>query len=96
MAKEHAQTALNPGLSREEVEGFRKEKWEADLADALLVLQKSEADLVTRPRLQPWKLDVADRLQRESGISLAWLANRLQIGKPNSLLSYLYRARSCQ
>lgn len=96
IAKEHAQMSLNPGLSREEVEGFRQAKWESDLADALQVRGRSEADLATRPRLQPWKLELADRLQREAGISLAWLANRLQMGKSNSLRSYLSRARSRQ
>lgn len=94
MAKEHAHMALNPGLSREELDDFRRDKWETALADGLQATGRAEADLVTRPRLQPWKLELADRLQRECGISLAWLANRLQIGKPNSLRSYLSRART--
>ena len=96
IAKEHAQMALNPGLLREEGDDFRQSKWEADLADALHILRKSDADLITRPRLQPWKLALADRLQREGGISLTWLARRLQMGKPNSLRSYLSRARLSQ
>lgn len=94
MAKEHARMALNPGLSREEAEEFRRDKWEAVFLDELQAAGRQEADLVTHPRMQPWKLDLADHLQRESGISLAWLANRLQIGKPNSLRSYLSRART--
>lgn len=96
IAKEHAQMALNPGLSREEVAEFKSAKWEAELAQALQMMGKTELDLSTRPYLQPWKLDLADRMQREGGASVAWLANRLQVGKPNSLRSYLSRARSKQ
>ena len=96
MAKEHAQMALNPGLSRDEVTEFKIAKWESELAQALHWLGKTDADLHTRPRLQSWKLGIADRLQREGGISVAWLADRLQLGKPNSLRSYLSRARHTQ
>jgi putative transposase len=94
IAEEQAQMALNPGLSREEVEGFRREKWESVLARALQAIGRTPSDLATRPRLRPWKLDLADRLQREHGISLAWLADRLQLGKSASLRSYLTRART--
>ena len=88
--------ALNPGLSREELETFRQAKGVAVVTDALKAPGKSDADLSTRPRLQPWKLNLADRLQRDHGVSLAWSANRLQLGKPNSLRSHLSRARATQ
>ena len=94
LAEEHAQLALNPGLSCEEVKGLRMDKREFVLADVLQALGQKDADLVTRPRLQPWKLDLANRLKHKYGIPLSWTANRLHLGKPNGLRSYLSRARS--
>ncbi len=59
--------ALGPGLFLKTLNEFRKEKWETPLEEAQRATGKAEADLVARPLLQPWKWELADRLQDEGG-----------------------------
>lgn len=91
IAKEYAQLALNPGVETAQVREMRELVWEQAVADALKLAGRTSDQLQTKPMSQPWKLELADRVQRESGASVAWLARRLLLGRDASL-----RSRLCQ
>jgi REP element-mobilizing transposase RayT len=40
-----------------------------------------------------WKVEIAERLQRQYGIPVRWLAEKLQMGKPGSVRAYLWKWR---
>ncbi len=94
MAKEHGHLALNPGLQREEIEELRQGRWERAVSEALQAEGRTDADLTSKPLRQTWKLELADRVQRQTGASVVWMAGRLQLGRATSLRSYLCRYRS--
>ena len=91
MAKEHAQLRLAPGLQREEVKELRESAWRHSLERELSVIGKTMADLQSRPKKQAWKVELAQHVRAESGASMGWLAEALQLGKPETLRSYLCR-----
>lgn len=93
MAKEYGRRALEPGLEADQVRELRQGTWETALQRALREIGRAEADLVTRPNKQEWKLTIAARVRHESGASLAWLARRLHFGAATTLRSYLCRQR---
>ena len=93
IAKEHAQLALNPGLETSEVREMRESAWEQAVLEGLRTLGKSAEDLRTKPLVLRWKLELADRVQREGGASVAWLARRLLLGCDSSLRSRLSQLR---
>ena len=93
IAKEHAHLALHPGLAKEEVRELRTAKWELSVESALAEMGRSESELESQPRKQPWKIDLAARILTGSVAPIPWLAERLKLGKPATLRSYLYRAR---
>lgn len=93
MAKEYGQLALNPGFEREEVRELREGAWEEATRVALAEHERTDEDLVTKPRLKDWKITVAVSVRERSGAPLAWLADRLQIGQAATLRSYLYRQK---
>lgn len=93
MAKEYARLALNPGLETAEVREMRELAWEQAVLDELRMLVREEDELVTKPIAQRWKLELAERVQREAGASVAWLARRLQLGHESSLRSRLSELR---
>jgi putative transposase len=91
LAKEHGQMALNPGLELREVRELREGAWEEAVQQALTRLGKQNEDCVTRPKTQAWKIEVAAEVRKSRGASVVWLAERLALGKPASLRSYLCR-----
>lgn len=93
MAKEHAQLALNPGLEAAEMREMRESAWEQAVLEGLRTLGKRDEDLRTKPLVLRWKLELADRVQREGGASVAWLARRLLLGCDSSLRSRLSQLR---
>lgn len=94
MAKEHASTALTAGLAREEARQVRELAWENAVKESLGRAGKSDAELAGKPYLKDWKLRVAREVRDQSGASVAWLAQRLCLGRPASLRSYLSRTSS--
>lgn len=91
LAKEYGRRALEPGLEADDVRELRERAWEAAVQKALAESRHAEADLVTKPKRQDWKLSVAAQTRADSGASLAWLAQRLHIGAAATLRSYLCR-----
>ncbi len=90
LAKEQAQLRLESAMAGPERKELRKAAWEAALTDNLSSLGKAENDLKTKPRKQPWKLDLALKLRSETGASIAWLAERLDLGKAFTARGYLH------
>lgn len=68
-------------------------KWKIRLDHELKALGKSETDLSADMKSATWKVQLADRLQRENGASVVWLANELRMGKPHSARAYLWKYR---
>jgi hypothetical protein len=50
--------------------------------------------LALRGRSAKWKVEVADQLQREMGVSAVWLAKELDWGKPATVRTSLWRFRN--
>ena len=96
IAKEYGHLALNPGLEREEVKELREGAWERKLELMLKALSREEADLATKPKRQDWKVEIAVRIRKESGASIAWLANRLQLGAAATLRGYMCRKQTSE
>jgi len=94
LAKEHSARALTSGLPRAERLELRQASWQASLASNLATLGKSPADLKTKPLKQPWKIELAGRIRTQSGASIAWLAEQLQLGGSATLRGYLHRAKN--
>jgi putative transposase len=91
IAKQHGQMALNPGLDLQEVRELREGAWENAVQQELTRLGKNDAECVTRPKRQAWKVEVAAAVRKRCGASVVWLAERLVLGKPPSLRSYICR-----
>lgn len=94
VAKQHGTRALLPGALLEDVQELRVSVWEAAVEAALAKLGRQNRDLATKPRKQPWKLSLATTVRRNTGAPVAWLAARLQLGKPATLRAYLSRHTS--
>ena len=92
LAKDHAQLRLVAGLAAKERQQMREAAWEGLLDEALQEIGKREADLVTRPRKQTWKLQVGVKL-RDAGASVAWISQRLLLGDADTVRSYLCKWR---
>ena len=92
LAKEHAARSLTSGLPRAERMELRQASWQASLDTHLAKLRKSAAELKTKPFKQPWKIKLAARIRQESGASIGWLADRLQLGGSATLRGYLHQA----
>ena len=90
LAKEQVQLRLQSTMAAPERKELRKSAWEAALAENLNALRKLENELETKPRKQPWKLDLALKLRSETGASIAWLAQRFHLGKATTVRSYLH------
>jgi REP element-mobilizing transposase RayT len=90
LAKEHAQLRLESGMVAHERKELREAVWAGALEEKLRKIDKAEAELVTKPRKQAWKLDLALQLRDECGASITWLAGQLHLGQPTTLRSYLH------
>ena len=93
MAKEYGRLALEPGLEADDVRELREGAWEAAVQKALSASRRTDAELMTNPKKQEWKLSVAAQVRADSGASLAWLAQRLHLGAAATLRSYLCRQK---
>jgi REP element-mobilizing transposase RayT len=84
LAKEFSQLALTPGLAVEETRSLREAAWEGTLQHVLKEAVCTEADLKESGKTAVWKVDLALRVRQNSGASIAWLANRMGLGTPDT------------
>ncbi|MCC6414857.1 MAG: transposase, partial [Opitutaceae bacterium] len=93
VAKDNAHQSLADGLSPAARADLRQARRQQCLEQHLRALNKTPADLQTRPFNQPWKLKLAQQVREECGASITWLAETIQLGKPGSLRGYLHRLK---
>lgn len=96
LAEEYAQRVLEKGMERDEVSELRENVWSLCVEGELAALGKTHDDLACRPRKQPWKLELARRVRDKSAAPYRWLADALDLGRPESLRSYLCRQRKSE
>ncbi|GAB5559080.1 MAG: hypothetical protein SynsKO_07270 [Synoicihabitans sp.] len=72
------------------------QKWQLRLDQELRLATKTQEDIARSMKSANWKIEIADRMQRELGASVTWLAAALKMGKPSSLRAYLWRTRKNQ
>jgi REP element-mobilizing transposase RayT len=89
VAKDHAHLALNPGLASAEARALREEAWAARLEVVLREAGKSRDAVAAEPKSAAWKIELAERLRREAGAAITWIARELQMGSPNAVRGYL-------
>ena len=63
------------------------------IAEELKLGRWQEADLKTRPKGDPVKVDLAARLRAETTMTVGWIAERLAMGTRGYLNHLLYRRR---
>jgi len=83
LAREHAQKTYVEGMSKEEISEMKEEYWKVLLTTALERAGKKEADLKTKPKMQPWKKELLVELRKKAGIPIKWLARELHLGAPS-------------
>lgn len=93
LAKEYSELALSPGIGADETRALREAHWESALEQALKVRRRKEAELLTSGKTAAWKIELALHVRQSSGARIAWLAQRLQLGSPDTARSQLSLAR---
>ena len=68
-------------------------KWALRLKQELTEAGKSQQDLVSARKGADWKIAIANRLQRELGVSIKWIASELHMGRPGSVRANLWKYR---
>ena len=56
----------------------------------------TEADLAARPKGDPWKVELALRLRRQTPMTRKWIADRLQIGSVSYVSHLLAQGSDCR
>ncbi len=92
LAKDHAHLAINPGLAAAEAREMREAGWGTKLEQLLTTEKRTLDEARESPKSAAWKVALALKLRQETGASVAWLANVLHMGKPESVRNYLSRA----
>jgi len=95
LAREYAQRSpvSGEGMGKDEIAEIRQLKNEEACEQALRQAGKTESELETRFRAPAWKIAVALAM-RDTGVPVAWIAEKLRMGKPSSVRSILSRQRS--
>jgi len=86
------QAALRCGWA--ELQEDHEEKAERLVKEELARRKWAEEDLAGKPKTHRDKAGIALRLRRESTMTLAWIAGRLQMGSVNTLKNTLRLANS--
>lgn len=93
LAKDFAHMALSPGLAAAEARSLREAGWESFLAQALAKIGRSEVDLKEGGKTAQWKVDLALNVRQNSGATVAWLAQRMGLGKADTARCQISLAR---
>ena len=93
-------TKLPDQASSKDQEGLQipaelvKLKWKLRLQQEVAEAGKTDVDIQSDRKSSAWKVEIAERMQREVGATVPWLANELKMGKPASVRSYLWKRRN--
>jgi REP element-mobilizing transposase RayT len=80
LLRDHAVCAETRAWEKVGVKEVRELRWKAALAKALLVADKSLADVRSAPRAALWKLAIATWMKQRTQVSNRWLALHLHLG----------------
>lgn len=94
VARDHQHLALHAGVAERELRDLKHARWEQLFGRLMRESGRTEAELKSTPKGATWKCAIAEQLRREAGASYGWIAQRLYMGKPASLRSWLCRRRS--
>jgi putative transposase len=84
LAKEHAQMHLAPEWASDEVDAFRRERWQQALEAALAESGRTLVEAAREPKTAPWKLQLAHQLREVAAAPYRWIAQVLCMGAPSS------------
>jgi putative transposase len=93
VAKDHAHLALNPGLAAAEALALREAAWTARVEELLREARKTREAAANEAKSAPWKLELAERMRRDTGAAITWLARELHMGSANTVRGYLSRRK---
>jgi REP element-mobilizing transposase RayT len=93
VARDHAALAISPGLGAEEARAFREQRWQGCLEECLQRAGRKPGELLESKPSAAWKVALALEVRDRSGATMSWLATALQMGKGDSVRSYLSRHR---
>ncbi|RKX35548.1 MAG: transposase [Verrucomicrobia bacterium] len=91
IAQEHAEKALQPGLSAADARSLREAHWADTLSQLLAEAGKTEKDAEKARKSVPWKVKIAFELRRQSGAAVRWIAEALFMGSPDAVRGYLHK-----
>ena len=89
VAQDHAHLAINPGLGAAEARELREAAWAARLAELLRESGRTRDEAVRQAKSAPWKITLAEKLRRDTGAAITWIARELHMGSPNTVRGYL-------
>jgi len=87
--KDHA---LHPGIEASAGRDLREASWTGKLQQALKKQGRTETEMSSARKGEPWKVSLAQWMRSECGASCIWLSKRLYLGTPSSARSLLCRA----
>ena len=91
--KDHA---LHPGIEASAARDLREARWTEKLREALEKEGRTEVELSSTRKGEPWKIGLARWMRSECGASCIWLSNKLYLGTPSSARSLICRAKKRQ
>jgi putative transposase len=89
----HKDHSLHPGMEASAGKDLREARWTEKLQQALGKEGRTEAQLSSARKGDPWKVELARWMRSECGASCIWLSRRLHLGTPSSTRSLLCRAK---
>jgi REP element-mobilizing transposase RayT len=90
----HKDHALHPGIEGSAARDLHEAHWTEKLQQALEREGRTEAELLSARKGEPWKVGLAQRMRLDCGASCIWLSEKLHLGTPSSARSLLCRARN--
>jgi len=90
---EDQQDVLRGRIVESEAAEMREPRWERNLEHGLAALGRHADELETSKKSERWKVALARYLRERLLVPNAWLAERLQMGTPNSVSSRISRSR---
>jgi hypothetical protein len=92
LAREHARTRLAPEWAVDELNSFRLDLWQRELAAGLAEAGRTLPEAANGPKISAWKLDLARRLRCTAAAPYRWIAATLNMGAASSVRAEISRS----
>jgi len=96
LAKEFSHQALSPGLAAAEIKSLREAAWAETLQDILRQAGRTPEELQAASKTAAWKIELALQVRQCCGASVVWLAQNMNLGRPETARCQLSLARRRQ